>query len=82
MRVGQPADVVGTTPRAVRHYHRLGLFEEPQHLPNVANVPSAMINRMMRIRWLVNRGVPLASYCRGPIRPTRNPPPTLRIQRA
>ena len=29
MRVTQIADLAGTTPRAVRHYHRLGLLEVP-----------------------------------------------------
>jgi len=29
MRVTQIADLAGTTPRAVRHYHRLGLLSVP-----------------------------------------------------
>ena len=29
MRVTKIADLAGTTPRAVRHYHRLGLLEVP-----------------------------------------------------
>lgn len=34
MRIGEIAALVGVTPRAVRHYHRLGLLPEPARLPN------------------------------------------------
>lgn len=34
MRIGELAALVGVTPRAVRHYHRLGLLPEPARLPN------------------------------------------------
>ncbi|TDC22933.1 MerR family transcriptional regulator [Streptomyces sp. 8K308] len=34
MRIGELADLVGTTPRAVRHYHRVGLLPEPRRHPN------------------------------------------------
>ncbi|MDT0322866.1 MerR family transcriptional regulator [Streptomyces millisiae] len=34
MRIGELADLVGTTPRAVRHYHRVGLLPEPTRHPN------------------------------------------------
>ncbi|MFF2780072.1 MerR family transcriptional regulator [Streptomyces sp. NPDC058052] len=34
MRIGEIAALVGVTPRAVRHYHRLGLLPEPERLPN------------------------------------------------
>ncbi|MFD4182788.1 MerR family transcriptional regulator [Rhodococcus sp. NPDC058514] len=62
MRIGQLADAAGTTPRTVRHYHRLGLLEEPQRLPNgyrEYTVSDAV--RLMRIRWLADSGVPLGS---------------------
>ena len=29
MRIGEVAELVGTTARAVRHYHRIGLVPEP-----------------------------------------------------
>ncbi|MGW5075972.1 MerR family transcriptional regulator [Rhodococcus sp. NPDC004095] len=62
MRIGQLADAAGTTPRTVRHYHRLGLLEEPQRLSNgyrEYTVRDAV--RLMRIRWLADSGVPLGS---------------------
>ncbi|UNO43558.1 MerR family transcriptional regulator [Streptomyces sp. MST-110588] len=34
MRIGELADMVGITTRAVRHYHRIGLLPEPQRQPN------------------------------------------------
>ncbi|MGW4322256.1 MerR family transcriptional regulator [Streptomyces sp. NPDC004684] len=34
MRIGELAGVVGITPRAVRHYHRIGLLPEPRRKAN------------------------------------------------
>jgi DNA-binding transcriptional MerR regulator len=34
MRIGELADLVGITTRAVRHYHRIGLLPEPARQPN------------------------------------------------
>ncbi|MFC7220064.1 MerR family transcriptional regulator [Streptomyces polyrhachis] len=34
MRIGELAALAGITPRAVRHYHRIGLLPEPERLPN------------------------------------------------
>ncbi|WP_031014444.1 MerR family transcriptional regulator [Streptomyces sp. NRRL F-5727] len=34
MRIGELAALVGVTPRAVRHYHHLGLLPEPERRPN------------------------------------------------
>ncbi|MFD4294550.1 MerR family transcriptional regulator [Rhodococcus sp. NPDC058532] len=62
MRIGQLAAVAGTTTRTVRHYHRLGLLEEPQRRSNgyrEYTIDDAV--RLMRIRWLAAGGVPLGS---------------------
>ncbi|MDJ0362219.1 MerR family transcriptional regulator [Rhodococcus sp. H29-C3] len=62
MRIGQLAEVAGTTTRTVRHYHRLGLLNEPQRRSNgyrAYTVSDAV--RLMRIRWLATNGVPLGS---------------------
>lgn len=62
MRIGQLAEVAGTTTRTVRHYHRLGLLIEPQRRSNgyrEYTVSDAV--RLMRIRWLATSGVPLGS---------------------
>lgn len=34
MRIGELAGIAGITPRAVRHYHRIGLLPEPPRQPN------------------------------------------------
>jgi DNA-binding transcriptional MerR regulator len=34
MRIGEVADLVGVSTRAVRHYHQLGLLPEPTRRPN------------------------------------------------
>ncbi|MGP3973358.1 MerR family transcriptional regulator [Streptomyces sp. 8N114] len=34
MRIGELAEIVGITTRAVRHYHRIGLLPEPPRQPN------------------------------------------------
>lgn len=62
MRIGEVARAAGTTPRAVRHYHRLGLLAEPARLPNgYRDYALADLARLMRIRWLANNGIPLGS---------------------
>ncbi|WP_155980775.1 MerR family transcriptional regulator [Nocardia sp. CNY236] len=62
MRIGQLAEFAGTTTRAVRHYHRLGLLNEPHRRSNgyrEYTISDAV--RLMRIRWLATNGVPLGS---------------------
>ena len=34
LRIGELAQAAGTTTRAVRHYHALGLLPEPERRPN------------------------------------------------
>ncbi|MBY4129759.1 MerR family transcriptional regulator [Rhodococcus fascians] len=60
MRIGSLAEAVGTTPRTVRHYHRLGLLDEPRRLPNgYREYTIDDVVRLMRIRWLADCGMPL-----------------------
>ncbi|QDQ96954.1 MerR family transcriptional regulator [Tomitella fengzijianii] len=62
MRIGQVAELAGTTTRTVRYYHRLGLLDEPPRRSNGYReyaMPDAI--RLMRIRWLAESGVPLES---------------------
>ncbi|WP_247596213.1 MULTISPECIES: MerR family transcriptional regulator [unclassified Rhodococcus (in: high G+C Gram-positive bacteria)] len=62
MRISQLADAAETTPRTVRHYHRLGLMKEPPRLPNgYREYRLDDLIRLMRIRWLADAGVPLGS---------------------
>ncbi|KQU57357.1 hypothetical protein ASG84_17470 [Rhodococcus sp. Leaf278] len=60
MRIGSLAKAVGTTPRTVRHYHRLGLLDEPRRLSNgYREYTIDDVVRLMRIRWLADCGMPL-----------------------
>ncbi|RII17017.1 Mercuric resistance operon regulatory protein [Streptomyces sp. YIM 130001] len=60
MRIGEIAALAGVTPRAVRHYHHLGLLPEPERLPNgyrAYGVRHAV--ELARIRRLTELGLAL-----------------------
>lgn len=62
MKISEIAAAAGTTPRAVRHYHRLGLLPEPARRQNGYRAYGiAELARLMRIRWLAEHGLPLGS---------------------
>ncbi|QBJ98028.1 MerR family transcriptional regulator [Rhodococcus sp. ABRD24] len=62
MRISDLAQAAGTTPRTIRHYHRLGLLDEPRRLTNgYREYELADLVRLMRVRWLARAGVPLGS---------------------
>lgn len=62
MRISEIAAAAGTTPRAVRHYHRLGLLPEPVRPDNgYRDYGMAELTRLMRIRWLADNGLPLGA---------------------
>ncbi|WP_459547454.1 MerR family transcriptional regulator [Nocardia sp. X0981] len=62
MKISEVAAAAGTTPRAVRHYHRLGLLPEPSRRQNGYRAYGiAELARLMRIRWLAEHGLPLGS---------------------
>lgn len=55
------AELAGTTVNTVRHYHRLGLLEQPERSGNGYKQYGARhLVRLLRIRRLVDLGVPLA----------------------
>lgn len=61
MRIGEIAALAGVTPRTVRHYHHLGLFPEPERLPNGYRdygLQHAVV--LARIRRLTELGLGLA----------------------
>ncbi|MCF3125086.1 MerR family transcriptional regulator [Streptomyces arenae] len=61
MRIGELAGAVGVTPRAIRHYHHLGLLPEPERRPNgyrVYGLRHAVA--LARIRRLTELGLGLA----------------------
>lgn len=56
----QLARLAGTTTPTVRHYHRVGLLEEPERLSNgYKQYTTRHLVRLLQIRRLAARGVPL-----------------------
>ncbi|AGZ44028.1 MerR family transcriptional regulator [Actinoplanes friuliensis] len=55
------AELTGTTVNTIRHYHRLGLLDEPKRSSNgYKQYGDEELDRLVRIRRLVELGVPLA----------------------
>jgi DNA-binding transcriptional MerR regulator len=60
MRIGELADLVGISPRAIRHYHRVGLLPEPARRPNgyrEYSLRDAVV--LARVRRLIGLGLSL-----------------------
>ncbi|WP_305782589.1 MerR family transcriptional regulator [Symbioplanes lichenis] len=59
--IGQAAAFVGVTIKTVRHYHKLGLVDEPERDGSgYRRYGSAELLRLVRVRTLAEAGVPLA----------------------
>ncbi|WP_243788616.1 MerR family transcriptional regulator [Saccharopolyspora gloriosae] len=57
----QLAELAGTTLKTVRHYHRIGLLDEPERSSNgYKKYGVRHLIRLLRIRRLVDLGVPLS----------------------
>ncbi|MEL5960901.1 MerR family transcriptional regulator [Streptomyces sp. CLV115] len=64
--IGQAAAFVGVTVKTVRHYHKLGLVEEPERdSSGYRRYGSAELLRLVQARTLAGAGVPLAEI--GPL---------------
>jgi DNA-binding transcriptional MerR regulator len=64
--IGQAAAFVGVTVKTVRHYHKLGLVEEPERdNSGYRRYGSADLLRLVQVRTLAAAGVPLAEI--GPL---------------
>src|SRR5690606_22717900 len=60
------AEMAGTTTNTIRHYHRLGLLEEPERRYNGYKQYGVRdLVRLLRIRRLAELGVPLSKV--GPL---------------
>ncbi|MCR2826257.1 helix-turn-helix domain-containing protein [Microbacterium sp. zg.Y909] len=60
------ADLAGTTVNTIRHYHRLGLLDEPERRYNgYKQYGVRHLVRLLRIRRLVQLGIPLSQV--GPV---------------
>jgi DNA-binding transcriptional MerR regulator len=61
LTISQLAAYAGTTARAVRHYHRIGLLPEPERdRSGYRSYDAAAVVRLIRIRALAGAGVPLS----------------------
>ncbi|MFI9051935.1 MerR family transcriptional regulator [Streptomyces sp. NPDC053427] len=61
LTIGQAAAYVGVTIKTVRHYHRLGLVQEPERDGSgYRRYGSADLLRLVQVRTLAGAGVPLA----------------------
>jgi DNA-binding transcriptional MerR regulator len=61
LTIGQLADYVGVTVRAVRHYHQRGLLAEPDRdASGYRRYDSGAVIQLIRIKALADAGVPLA----------------------
>ncbi|NGN65956.1 MerR family transcriptional regulator [Streptomyces sp. A7024] len=61
LTIGQAAAFVGVTIKTVRHYHRLGLVDEPERdASGYRRYRSADLYRLVQVRTLAGAGVPLA----------------------
>lgn len=61
LTISQLARYGGTTVRAVRHYHQIGLLPEPErNRSGYRTYDAAAVVRLIRIRSLAEAGVPLA----------------------
>ncbi|QPL05765.1 MULTISPECIES: MerR family transcriptional regulator [Actinomyces] len=83
MRVKEMADLAGTTTRAVRHYHALGLLPVPATRGMQRDYGFEHLARLLRIRWLSESGLSLERIAQilddeaaHPTRPTRSAEPT------
>ncbi|MFC4147924.1 MerR family transcriptional regulator [Micromonospora mangrovi] len=61
LTIGRLASYAGVTIRAVRHYHQIGLLQEPERdASGYRTYDAAAVVRLVRIRTLAEAGVPLA----------------------
>ena len=61
LTIGQLAAYAGTTIRAVRHYHHVGLLPEPdRNLSGYRTYGADAVIRLIKIRTLADAGVPLS----------------------
>lgn len=76
--IGQAAAFAGITIKTVRHYHKLGLVDEPaRDSSGYRRYGSAELLRLVQVKTLAAAGVPLADIARcSPRTPSPSPPPS------
>ncbi|WP_051299390.1 MerR family transcriptional regulator [Arthrobacter castelli] len=73
MKVKELADLARTTVRTVRYYHQINLLPLPETRHGWRDYGFAHVARLMRVRWLVDSGVPLAQVKELIAAETQNP---------
>jgi len=61
VRIRELADLTGTTVRTVRYYHQIGLLPIPARRDGVRDYDMVHVARLVRVRWLGQAGIPLAT---------------------
>ncbi|MFD0332517.1 MerR family transcriptional regulator [Streptomyces erythrogriseus] len=77
LTIGQAAAFAGVTVKAVRHYHRLGLVDEPDRdSSGYRRYGSSDMLRLVQVRTLAGAGCrwPRSGICSTPA-PSGSPPP-------
>lgn len=59
MRIKELAELTGSTIRAIRYYHQIGLLPIPQRRYGSRDYDMVHVARLVRVRWLAQAGVPL-----------------------
>lgn len=61
MRISDCAELTGTTVRAIRYYHQIGLLPVPDRVGGRRDYEMEHVARVLRVRWLADAGLPLDS---------------------
>src|SRR5699024_9195269 len=62
MRISTIAGAAGVSTRTVRFYHQIGVLPEPRrHANGYRDYTFADLARLLRLRWLADSGLPLAT---------------------
>jgi DNA-binding transcriptional MerR regulator len=61
VRIAELADLTETTVRTIRYYHQIGLLAIPERRNGHRDYDLSHLARLVRIRWLTQAGIPLAT---------------------
>ncbi|WP_213452062.1 MerR family transcriptional regulator [Rhizomonospora bruguierae] len=61
MRIKELAALTGSTVRTIRYYHQIGLLPVPGRRDGARDYDMSHLARLVRVRWLAQAGIPLAT---------------------
>ncbi|WP_432973956.1 MerR family transcriptional regulator [Dactylosporangium sp. CA-233914] len=61
MRISELAELAGSTVRTIRYYHQIGLIPVPEARHGRRDYDMVHLARLVRVRWLAQAGIPLAT---------------------